>query len=277
MRKRIQKYGFIVLVALIFLVGLSVLLYPTVSSAINARNQSRVIVEYNAHLAELPNEDIMNMIEAAHEWNMWLPTRANRYVLSSEEWAMYRELLDFTGHGIIGYVEIASISVNLPIYHGTDESILQIGVGHIEWSSLPVGGVGTHAVLTAHTGLPTAELFTRLDRLTYGETFTVRALGEELVYEVDQILIVEPTDTSALGIAAYMDFVTLITCTPYGVNSHRLLVRGVRVPNTEAEQIPVVVACCCKCWPLILVLIILNLILLTMNVFLLIWYRSKRH
>jgi len=274
--KLMIKHKFTILAVLIFLVGLFVLLYPVVGSAINARNQTRVITEYNAQLVETPNEDIIEMLEAAREWNRTLPARLNRYALSAEEWTKYRELLDFTGTGVMGHVEIASIGVNLPIYHGTDESVLQIGVGHIEWSSLLVGGEGTHAVLTAHTGLPTAELFTRLDRLTYGNTFSVRVLGEILTYEVDQILVVYPNDTSALAIVEGMDYATLVTCTPYGINSHRLLVRGVRVPNAEvATHVPVVIECGCRCWVAILALAALQLVSLALIVLILIRQQRK--
>jgi sortase A len=209
-----RKHIIVILIIVIFLAGLSVFLYPAVSNFINSRNQSRVITRHNNALAEVENETFVSLLDAAHEWNKMLLAKPNRYTVTDEERARYREMLNATGNGIMGYIEIEVIGVRLPIYHGAEESTLQIGVGHIEWSSLPVGGENTHAVLTAHTGLPSAEMFNKLDRLKQGDTFTLRVLQQELTYMVDQILVVEPSDTGALVIIEGMDYCTLITCTP---------------------------------------------------------------
>jgi len=226
-----RKHIITISIVLLFLMGLSIILYPSVSSRINARNQSRVISQYDAALAALDNEVNKRLMNEAREYNRLLRENANRYNLTAEDWARYFEMLDVTGSGIMGHIEIDKIAVRLPIYHGTDESVLQIGAGHLEWTSLPVGGPGTHSAITAHTGLPSAELFTKLDRLKLGDTFVIRILNEEFTYAVNQILVVEPSDISALNIETEGDYCTLITCTPYGINSHRLLVRGIRIPN----------------------------------------------
>ena len=180
----------------------------------------------------------------AHLWNdAWdynsrLVGRPNDYVLTEEQKAEYDSILDVGGLGIMGYIEIPTIGVTLPIYHGTDEAVLQIAVGHLEWTSLPVGGESSHCVVSGHRGLPSARLFTDLDKLGTGDLFIFRVLDEILTYEVDQILIVEPHETDALLIEEGKDLCTLITCTPYGVNSHRLLVRGHRVEN-QAEAVSI--------------------------------------
>ncbi|MBQ1188425.1 MAG: class C sortase [Peptococcaceae bacterium] len=158
-------------------------------------------------------------------------------MLTEEEKEIYEKTLDVSGTGIMGYIEIDSIDVSLPIYHGTEDSVLQIAVGHLDWSSLPVGGAGTHCVMSGHRGLPSAKLFTHLDELVEGDTFVVRVLDEVFTYEVDQILIVEPEDVSALTIEPGNDLCTLVTCTPYGINSHRLLVRGHRIENEVASAL----------------------------------------
>ena len=162
-------------------------------------------------------------------------TRENGFFLTEEQQAQYESLLDISGTGIMGYIEIPSINVSLPIYHGTSDSVLQIAVGHLDWTSLPVGGESTHCVLSGHRGLPSAKLFTNLDQIVEGDTFIIRVLDEVLTYEVDRILIVEPEDVTALQIESGKDLCTLVTCTPYGINSHRLLVRGHRV-ETEQEE-----------------------------------------
>lgn len=222
-----------VILILVFLIGLSLLLYPTISDYWNSLHQSRAIAEYAEQVAELDNNRYAELWANAHSYNEALRQRENRYELSEEEWKEYESLLNISGNGIIGYIEIPLIGCSLPIYHGTDEAVLQIAVGHIEGSSLPVGGVGTHSVLSGHRGLPSARLFTDLDKLTEGDTFALRILHETLTYEVDQILIVEPHELDALEIDPEKDYCTLVTCTPYGINSHRLLVRGHRVENAQ--------------------------------------------
>lgn len=225
-----------IILILIFLVGLSLLLYPTVSDYWNSLHQSQAITEYVEQVADLDNDRYEQFWQDAGNYNQTLLTKADRYELSEEEQADYESLLNVSGNGIIGYIEIPSINCSLPIYHGTDEAVLQIAVGHIEGSSLPVGGESTHCVLSGHRGLPSARLFTDLDRLVMGDTFILRVLDETLTYEVDQILIVEPYEMDALRIEKGKDYCTLVTCTPYGINTHRLLVRGHRVENQEEAQ-----------------------------------------
>jgi sortase A len=232
-----RKHTAVVLIALVFLIGLSILLYPTVSSYINERNHSRVIAEYDAALAGMDDETTNALLEAAREYNRILRTKPNRFHFTDEDREIYYGLLNVSGNGIMGHIEIKSIGVKLPVYHGTTERVLQIGVGHFEGTSLPVGGPGTHTVLTAHTGLPSATLFNDLVKLEPGDTFVLRILDEELTYEVDQILVVEPNDSSSLAIYEDEDYCTLLTCTPYGINSHRLLVRGTRIPDAEPAAI----------------------------------------
>ena len=174
--------------------------------------------------------------EEAKAYNASLLGRSNAYLLSEAQRAQYDELLDVSGLGVMGYIEIPSIGCSLPVYHGTEESVLQIAVGHLDWTSLPVGGASTHCVLSGHRGLPSAKLFTNLDKLVEGDVFMLRVLDEVLTYEVDQILIVEPQEVAALQIVEGKDYCTLVTCTPYGVNTHRLLVRGHRIENIEEAK-----------------------------------------
>lgn len=227
-----------ILLILVFLIGLSLLLYPSVSDYWNSLHQSRAVAEYASEVAKLDNKEYALMREAAKAHNDMLQTKSNLYYISEEEKAEYDSLLNVSGKGIIGYIEIPSITVSLPIYHGVAESVLQIAVGHIPWSSLPIGGEGTHAVLSGHRGLPSAKLFTSLDKLRDGDLFLLQVLDETLTYEVDQILIVLPEELEALKAEEGKDLCTLVTCTPYGINSHRLLVRGHRVENQrEARNI----------------------------------------
>ncbi len=225
-----------ILLVIIFLIGLSLLLYPTLSDYWNSFHQSRAIASYAESVAQLDDKQYDEILESAREYNSSLIQRAGILSLSEEELEEYNRQLNVGGDGIMGYIEIPSIDVHLPIYHGTEDTVLQVAVGHIEGSSLPVGGVGTHAVFSGHRGLPSAKLFTDLDELVVGDTFIFRILDETLTYEVDQILIVEPQEIEALMIDPEKDLCTLVTCTPYGINSHRLLVRGHRVENEEEAQ-----------------------------------------
>ena len=229
-----------VILILVFLVGLSLLLYPSVSDYWNSFHQSRAIATYAEQVANIDNDIYAQLWEDARAYNQTLVGKQNRFQISEEERETYESLLNVGGNGIIGYIEIAKIGCSLPIYHGTDEGVLQIAVGHIEGTSLPTGGESTHCVVSGHRGLPSARLFTDLDKLIPGDTFIMRVLDETLTYEVDQILIVEPQELDALAIEEGKDYCTLVTCTPYGINTHRLLVRGHRVANAEeAVQIRV--------------------------------------
>ncbi len=233
-----RKNGlFSLILILTLLTGLSLLLYPTISDWWNSFHQSRAIASYVETVEELDDDAYAQLWEDAQAYNEALAQDNSRFQPSEEESVRYNELLNLSGTGIMGYVEIPSIDVALPIYHGTDEAVLQVAVGHIEGSSLPVGGPGTHTVLSGHRGLPSATLFTDLDQLDMGDVFLLHVLGETLTYQVDQIRIVEPDDVSLLALEEGEDLCTLVTCTPYGVNSHRLLVRGYRVENLEEEQV----------------------------------------
>ena len=239
MKKKTSNLITIILI-LILLAGLSLLLYPTVSDYWNSFHQSRAIASYAEQVAEIDSDTYEQLLADAKTYNRSLIGKAGRYDMTDEERAKYESLLDVSGNGIIGYIEIPSIKCSLPIYHGTDEAILQIAVGHIEGTSLPVGGSGTHCVLSGHRGLPSARLFTDLDKMVVGDTFMMRVLDETLTYEVDQIRIVLPNEMDDLEIEEGKDYCTLVTCTSYGINSHRLLVRGHRIENqVEAQDIRV--------------------------------------
>ena len=232
-----KKGNFItVLLVLILLVGLFLLLYPSVSDYWNSFHQSRAIANYTEEVAKLDRNEYDEIWNAAHAYNDSLTERSNPYLLSDAQKEEYESILDVSGLGIIGYIEIPKINCSLPIYNGTDESVIQIAVGHLEWSSLPVGGKSTHCVLSSHRGLPSAKLFTNIDKLEKGDVFMLRVLDEILTYEVDQILIVEPQETGALRIEKGKDYCTLVTCTPYGINTHRLLVRGHRIGDVEEAK-----------------------------------------
>lgn len=225
-----------ILLILAFFAGLSLLLYPTVSDYWNSLHTSQAVADYAENVRNLEAEKYEQLLQEARSYNRMLPYKQAATALSKEEKEAYDALLNITGTGIMGYIEIPTVNIFLPVYHGTEDAVLQIAVGHLEWSSLPVGGESTHCVLSGHRGLPSAKLFTNLDKLVTGDKFIVRVLDEVLTYEVDQILIVEPTDVSTLMIESGKDLCTLVTCTPYGVNSHRLLVRGHRVENQEDAQ-----------------------------------------
>lgn len=229
MRKHLTS----IILILVFLTGLSLLLYPTVSDWWNSFRQSKTIAAYSKEVADLDEEIYQKLWAEAAAYNERLGASVQHFTLTEEEKKAYEGLLNVGGDGVMGYVEIPSIQCTLPIYHGTDDSILQVAIGHLEWSSLPVGGESSHCVLSGHRGLPSAKLFSNLDKLAEGDIFMLRTLDETLTYEVDQILIVEPEDTEALTIEEGKDLCTLVTCTPYGVNSHRLLVRGHRIEKIE--------------------------------------------
>ena len=231
-----KRHGTTIILLIVLIAGLSLLLYPTFSDWWNSMHQSRAVASYVEQVANIDEEQYAHLWEEAWNYNESLRDRSNEYVLTEEQKAQYDQILDIGGLGIMGYIEVPTIGVTLPIYHGTDEAVLQIAVGHLEWTSLPVGGESSHCVVSGHRGLPSAKLFTDLDKLVVGDLFIFRVLDEILTYEVDQILIVEPHEVDALQIQEGKDLCTLITCTPYGVNSHRLLVRGHRVENQEEAQ-----------------------------------------
>ena len=222
--------------AVVFLVGLGLLLYPTVSNWWNSRRQSQAIVEYTEQTSAMDEAHVAELLEAARQYNAGLAADEGRFTPTPADTTEYENLLDVSDTGIMGYLEIPKLDVSMPIYHGTDASVLQSGAGHLEGSSLPVGGKGTHTVLSGHRGLPSSKLFTDLDDLEQGDVFMIHVLDRTLTYQVDQIVTVDPYDMDDLAIDPDQDYCTLVTCTPYGINTQRLLVRGHRIPNRTAAQ-----------------------------------------
>ena len=259
-----------ILLILALFAGLSLLLYPTVSDYWNSLHASQAVADYAENVRNLEAEKYEQVLQDAKSYNQMLPYEQTTFALSEEEKEAYDALLDISGTGVMGYIEIPTVNISLPVYHGTEDAVLQIAVGHLEWSSLPVGGESTHCVLSGHRGLPSAKLFTNLDKLVAGDKFIMRVLDEVLTYEVDQILIVEPTDVSTLIIEAGKDLCTLVTCTPYGINSHRLLVRGHRIENQDeamairvtsyAIQIEPLIVAPAVALPMLLVLLVILLV-----------------
>lgn len=250
MASKVRQHLSTVVVVLALVVGVGLMAYPTVSDWWNSFHQSRAVASYTEAVDQLDAESYEKLWTDAEAYNAALAGRVHSFTLSDDERVAYEAQLDVEGNGVMGYLEVPPINVTLPIYHGTDEAVLQVAIGHIEGSSLPVGGESTHCVVSGHRGLPSARLLTDLDKMVEGDTFMLHTLNETLTYEVDQIRIVEPQEVEELTIVPGEDLCTLVTCTPYGVNSHRLLVRGHRVPTVnvanieqEAEQIsPLLVA-----------------------------------
>ena len=231
-----SKRALPIIIILLIVAGLSLLLYPTVSDYVKSMSYRRAISDYISAVEPMDDESYAELLEAAQAYNERLAEKGHFSMSpSKKELAEYNGLLAADNTGVMGYVSIPKVGISLPIYHGTGDEVLQNGVGHLEGSSLPIGGPSTHAVLSAHTGLPSAKLFTDIDRLVVGDSFTVRVLKDTLTYQVDQILVVLPYETDALEIEAGEDYCTLLTCTPYGINTHRLLVRGRRVPVLSEE------------------------------------------
>ncbi len=264
------------LLVVVFLVGLSLLLYPSISDYWNSFTQSRVVTDYVQQVEQLDNELYKQMLAECLEYNASILEKSNIYKLSEEEQATYESLLNLSGTGIMAYIEIPKIKVSLPIYHGAEESVLQVGAGHLEWTSLPVGGESSHAVISSHRGLPSAKLFTDLDQLTVGDTFLVHVLDETLTYEVDQILIVLPYEVKDLSIIQGQDLFTLVTCTPYGINTHRLLVRGHRIDNIEEAKTIRVTADAFQIEPILVAPVVAAPILLILLFVLLITTRKRK-
>lgn len=270
-----KKHGTTILLIIIFVIGLCILLYPTFSDWWNSKHQSQVIAAYMENVSDIAEEDKTYYFEKAAAFNDMLKERAGYQFISDSELQEYKKILDISGSGIMGYIEIPVIDVSLPIYHTVSESVLQVAVGHIEWSSLPVGGESTHCVLSGHRGLPSAKLFTNLDKLSVGDVFMISVLEQVFTYQVDQILIVEPEDVSALGIVEGEDLCTLVTCTPYGINSHRLLVRGHRIENLEEDSPLIVTTEAQKIDPLMVAPVVAAPLLLILLIYVMIKYRKK--
>ena len=274
-RRRMPKPSPTTVIAIVVLVsGLGIIAYPTFSDWWNSYHQTRAIANYVNAVEETDQETIDAMLAKADAYNKKLAQNGNRWHQSDTELAEYKSILDLTGTGVMGYVQVPSINVDYPIYHGMAESVLQVAIGHLEGSSLPVGGKATHAAISGHRGLPSARLFTDLDKLVEGDNFSITVLDRTLWYEVDQIRIVLPSDLSNLGIEPKGDYCTLITCTPYGINTHRMLVRGHRVDapagtgvvTAEAVQIPRYIAIPAVAVPMLFVFLL----------GLLVYYRVRR-
>ena len=221
------------------IIGICLLVYPSFSDYWNSFHQSRAVMSYAENVANMNTEEYEKILDEARIYNAELADRGINWTMTDEQKEAYESHLDIGGNGIMGYIKIQKIDVMLPIYHGTDENILQTSIGHLEESSLPVGGESSHCMLSGHRGLPSARLFTDLDKLVEGDTFTMTVLNETLTYEVDHIWIVEPSDLSHLTIEDGKDYCTLITCTPYGINTHRLLVRAHRIDNLSGDAMVV--------------------------------------
>ena len=229
-----KKHLSTIILVLVLVLGLGIMLYPTVSDWWNSFHQTRAIASYSDAVATMDNEIYDQLWQEAEAYNAALAQKANPYFFTEEDQALYDSTLNVSGTGVMGYIDIPEIKCTLPIYHGTSEAVLQVGVGHIEGSSLPVGGEGTHCVLSGHSGLPSAVLFTHLEDLDIGDLFTLQIMDETLTYEVDRFNRVLPHEMELLTIEEGKDSCTLVTCTPYGINTHRLLVHAHRVANEAA-------------------------------------------
>lgn len=259
---------------LVFFVGLSIALYPLLSNYWNQRTQSQSIRAYADMLEKLSDEDYTEYFEKADAYNRAL-TELTMPLLQAKELTSYEDLLDVMGNGIMGYISIEKIGVELPIYHGTSSGVLNVAVGHLEGSSLPVGGSGTHAVLSAHRGLPSAKLFSDLDKLEVGDTFTITVLNRVLTYEVEQILIVKPDETDSLAIQENRDLCSLITCTPYGINTHRLIVQAHRIESAQEKPMLYVANDAFRIDPIIVTPVVAMPMLFVLLIVLMVKYRKK--
>jgi len=231
----LRKHLTTALLCLLFLTGVGLIAYPSFSDWWNSFHQSRAIMSYAEAVSGMENAEYDRLIGEAEEYNRTLSRTGIQWRMTEEQKENYRKELSFNSTGVMGYIDIPKIRVSLPVYHGIDENVLQTSIGHIEGTSLPVGGEGSHCVLSGHRGLPSARLFTDLDRLQPGDTWTLTVLNETLTYECDQILVVLPEDISPIRIFPGQDYCTLLTCTPYGINTHRLLVRGHRTGNAQGD------------------------------------------
>ena len=278
MKRWIKEQKVNIILCLVILIGIGLISYPSVSDWWNSFHQTRAVASYAAAVSQMKTEDYDRLFAEADDYNRKLAGTGMKWSMTDEEIQEYNNVLDISDNGIMGYIDIPRIRQTLPIYHGTDDAVLQIAIGHLAGTSLPVGGDSTHCVVSGHRGLPSARLFTDLDRLIVGDIWTMTVLNRTMTYEVDQIRIVEPEDLSELQIVQGSDYCTLLTCTPYGINTHRLLVRGHRIPNLDGDAnvtadamqvdqtlVAMVVA--------VIILLILVIILLTVSSK---WYRDRR-
>ena len=278
MKRWIKEQKVNIILCLVILIGIGLISYPSVSDWWNSFHQTRAVASYAAAVSQMKTEDYDRLFAEADDYNRKLAGTGMKWSMTDEEIQEYNNVLDISDNGIMGYIDIPRIRQTLPIYHGTDDAVLQIAIGHLAGTSLPVGGDSTHCVVSGHRGLPSARLFTDLDRLIVGDIWTMTVLNRTVTYEVDQIRIVEPEDLSELQIVQGSDYCTLLTCTPYGINTHRLLVRGHRIPNLDGDAnvtadamqvdqtlVAMVVA--------VIILLILVIILVTVSSK---WYRDRR-
>lgn len=261
MKKNIIK----IILIIIFFIGISILLYPTISQHYNSYVQSKTVANYDKIFKGLENKDYSKIFNEADKYNQEL-SKFKFPLVEYKKLTGYNDLINVNNNGMMGYISINKIKVEIPIYHGTSKDILNIAVGHLEGSSLPIGGKNTHSVLSAHRGLPSAKLFTDLNKLEIGDIFEITILDRKLTYQIDNIIVIEPNDIENLKIIEDKDYVTLLTCTPYGLNTHRLLVRGERLENidnkkiyvtTEAYKINNLIVAPLVALPIILILLLL--------------------
>ena len=269
----LKKHLVTIILSGVLAVGLGLLIYPSFADYWNSMHQAHTIWNYAEEISNMDDNQYEEMIEAARAYNDEIAENGIHWTLTEEEREEYNSLLAAGSTGVMGYIDISKINIKLPIYHGTSEEVLQTSIGHLEGTSLPVGGEGSHCALSGHRGLPSAKLFSDLDKLKEGDTFVMVILNETLTYEVDQIRVVEPSDLSALRVEPGQDYCTLVTCTPYGINTHRLLVRGHRVENADGDlrvvadaiQIEPVYIAPFIAVPMILILLVLMLISTSMS------------
>ncbi len=273
---KIKKHLSTIVLVLIFVVGLGLLLYPTLSNYWNTLHQSRAIATYTEQVDNLEDDEYNRILGEAKAYNSEIALKGNKRALTASEMQTYNKLLDPSGSGVMAYIDIPIIGVSLPVYHGVSDAVLQVATGHLEWSALPVGGESTHCVLSGHRGLPSAKLFTNLDKLGEGDVFMLHVLKETFTYQVDQILIVEPHETDDLNIVRGEDYCTLVTCTPYGINSHRLLVRGHRIENLEEDEVLIITADASQIDPVLVAPVVAAPILLVLFIYLMIKYRKRK-
>ncbi|MBU5459318.1 class C sortase [Anaerostipes sp. MSJ-23] len=269
-----KKHFSTIILILVFFVGLSVLLYPTISNYINQKNQSRAVIDYDTAVSKMKKDDYNAYFKKAELYNQMLAKHPS-YFYEPDQLPGYNNILNIEKTGMMGYISIEKIGVELPIYHGTSDSILQSAAGHLKGTSFPIGGTSTHSVISAHRGLPSAKLFTNLDELEKGDTFTITILDRLLTYEVDSISIVLPDKVDQLQIQEGKDYCTLMTCTPYGINTHRLLVRGHRIPNKKDSNIRVI-SDAYQIEPIVIAPIIAGILLFLLLVWMLIRNRRKK-
>ena len=278
MKRWIKEQKVNIILCLVILIGIGLLSYPTVSDWWNSFHQTRAVASYAAAVSQMKTEDYDRLFAEADDYNRKLAGTGMKWSMTDEEIREYNSILDISDNGIMGYINIPRIRQTLPIYHGTDDAVLQVAIGHLAGTSLPVGGDSTHCVVSGHRGLPSARLFTDLDRLIVGDIWTMTVLNRTVTYEVDQIRIVEPEDLSELQIVQGSDYCTLLTCTPYGINTHRLLVRGHRIPNLDGDAN--VTADAMQVDQTLVAMVVAVIILLILVIILLIvsskWYKGRR-